>query len=232
MLRPRHLVSQWPAILAFLLAAGPVAAHPHVFIDMSITAILDNEGHLTSIRLRWDYDDYVSLLVVEEKAADTDGDGSISATEMAPLDGFDMTWAEGFDGDTTVALNGTDLALLPGPREPVTGWEEGHLWSEHTRILAAPAKLSDGPVTTIVQDVSDYTAYSLLQATLRTETDGGIPPANCRIAPATEDADSGTGFLATLGLFVFGSDARGLEPRPGGPRASVSRVVLTVGCTG
>ena len=112
-----------------LFVAGPATAHPHVFIDTSVTAVLDAQGRLAALRLRWDYDDYVSLLLVEEKGADTDGDGQVSASEMSVLNGFDMAWGDTFDGDTKVMQDGSDLPLTKGPQNWSSGWQDGHLWS-------------------------------------------------------------------------------------------------------
>ncbi|MFM7445932.1 MAG: DUF1007 family protein, partial [Tabrizicola sp.] len=113
----------WRTGIGLLVAvlAGPVAAHPHVFIDTTVTAVLDAEGRVTAIRLRWDYDTLVSMVVIADKGADADGDGVISAAETGALDGFDMTWAEGFDGDTMVFQGAAPVALVPGPQDRATG---------------------------------------------------------------------------------------------------------------
>ena len=217
------------------LAATPAAAHPHVFIDTSLTAVLNDSGQLTAIRLRWDYDDYISMMLVEDKSADTDLDGTISASEMAALNGFDMTWVDGFDGDTSLSQSDTPLLLEPGPQDWATGWAAtdggGHLWSEHTRRLVTPVDLADGPVSVVVYDFSDYTAYAFTGAVVEGVGSAGV---SCRIGPPSgaEGGAEGDGFLATLGLFVFGSDDKAAgsgvpalvpDPAPG-------RVVAVLSC--
>ncbi len=201
-------------VLALAVAgvAGPVAAHPHVFIDTTVTAILDPQGRLTAIRLRWDYDSLLSMSVVEDMGADANMDGTVSAEEAVVLDGFDMTWIDGFDGDTSVIQGEALLPLEPGPMDWTTGWtpavDGGHLWSEHTRKLAAAVDPGDGPVSIVVYDVSDYTAYALTGAALRPSEPAVAVPADCRIGlPAETETEAAEGGLfSTLGLFLFGRD--------------------------
>jgi Protein of unknown function (DUF1007) len=224
------------AMAAVLGFAGPALAHPHVFIDTSVSAILDAEGRLTGVRLRWDYDALVSMVVAEDKSADADMDGTISAAEAAALDGFDMTWVEGFDGDTFLYQDEVLVPLVPGPQDWVTGWETddagGHLWSEHTRRLVAPVDPGAGPVSIVVFDVSDYTAYSLTVAALAPgEAEGLASP--CRIEPplaqdAAADSEPGGGILSTIGLFVFGQGEPAAVPVV--PSLAKGRVVAVLNC--
>jgi ABC-type uncharacterized transport system substrate-binding protein len=210
--------------------AVPAEAHPHVFIDTKVTAILDAEGRLTAVRLRWDYDSLLSMMVAEDKGADADGDGVISPGETAVLDGFDMTWVEGFDGDTSLYQGETPLPLVPGPQDWATGWtaeaEGGHLWSEHTRRLAVPVDPAAGPVSIVVYDVTDYTAYALTDAAMKAADAGG---GTCRIgAPAApEDAAEG-GIFSTLGLFLFGEDDGSTLSQV--PEPATGRVVVVLSC--
>ncbi len=201
-------------VLALAVAgvAGPVAAHPHVFIDTTVTAILDPQGRLTAIRLRWDYDSLLSMSVVEDMGADANMDGTVSAEEAVVLDGFDMTWIDGFDGDTSVIQGEALLPLEPGPLDWTTGWtpseDGGHLWSEHTRKLAAAVDPGDGPISIVVYDVTDYTAYALTGAALKPDAPAVAVPADCRIGlPAETETEAAEGGLfSTLGLFLFGRD--------------------------
>jgi hypothetical protein len=209
--------------------AGPAAAHPHVFIDTRVMAVLDAEGRVTAIRLRWDYDTLVSMVVIEDKGADADGDGVISAAEAQVLDGFDMTWAPGFEGDTMAFQGEAPVALVPGPQDWATGWvgddAGGHLWSEHTRKLVAPLDPGAGQVRVVVYDVTDYTAYALTGAGL-VEEDGAVPK-DCRIAPPAEAPEEG-GLFTTVGLFLFGrDDGAEVSVLPG---AAAGRAVVDLDC--
>lgn len=60
------------ALILSSLAAAPLAAHPHIFIDTGFELILDEAGHMTHVRVSWQYDDFYSLLITEDMALDTD----------------------------------------------------------------------------------------------------------------------------------------------------------------
>lgn len=186
--------------------------HPHVFIDTKVTAVLDAAGQLDSIRLRWDYDAMLSMVVVEDKGADADQNGLISPTEEQALDGFDMTWVEGFDGDTSIFQSNAVVGLELGPKDWATGWTAddsgGHLWSEHTRKLPTPIDPRNGPISIVIYDLTDYTSYSLTDAVLQASAvQGGSAAIACQFGPPDPDAAShDTGLFSTLGLFLFGDD--------------------------
>lgn len=193
------------ALIPLLALASPALAHPHVFIDASVTATIDDQNRLTGFRIRWDYDDYVSLILATEMNADTDGDGSLTESELAPLQGFDMAWSDGFDGDTTLWQGDQAIALQTGPLDWKTGWQDLHLWSEHGRQPMSAVDLTQGPVTIIIRDVTDYTAYSL------TTVGPTQAPPGCLIDIVTpEDEAESSGFGGLLGILFFGGD----EPAP------------------
>lgn len=210
-------------------------AHPHVFIDTKVTAFLDSDGQLVSIRLRWDYDEMLSMVVVEDKGADVNLDGRISSAEEAVLDGFDMTWTEGFDGDTSLIQSNEILGLEPGPNDWVTGWSAddggGHLWSEHSRKILVPVDPHAGPISVVVYDVADYTSYTLTSSVFVTsEHQKDTVPPECRIGPPTSGAsETDAGLFTTLGLLIFGSDY-GSDDTTGVPTPASGRVILVISC--
>lgn len=189
------------ALILLIALASPALAHPHVFIDASVTATVDEQNRLTGFRIRWDYDDYVSLILATEKNADLDGDGFLTEAELAPLQGFDMAWSDGFDGDTTLWQSDQPLALQAGPLDWKTGWQDLHLWSEHGRQPVAAVDLTQGPVVIVIRDVTDYTAYSLTAVNLTTAQAG----CEIKIVTPEDEADS-EGFGGLLGTLFFGSD--------------------------
>lgn len=186
-------------LIPLIALASPALAHPHVFIDASVTATVDDQNRLTGFRIRWDYDDYVSLILATEKAADLDGDGSLTESELAPLHGFDMTWSDGFDGDTTLLQGDQAIALQAGPLDWKTGWQDLHLWSEHGRKPMTEVDLAQGPVTIVIRDVTDYTAYSLTTVSLTK----AVPGCEITIMTPEEEAEE-SGFGGLLGLLFFG----------------------------
>ncbi len=189
------------ALILLIALAPPALAHPHVFIDASVTATVDDQNRLTGFRIRWDYDDYVSLILATDKNADLDGDGFLTDSELTPLQGFDMAWSDEFDGDTTLWQGDQPLALQAGPLDWKTGWQDLHLWSEHGRQPLAAVDLTQGPVVIVIRDVTDYTAYTLAKVSLTSA------PVGCEIKILTpEDEADCEGFGGLLGTLIFGSD--------------------------
>ena len=67
----------------FAVVSLPAAAHPHVWIDVSVDFKLDSGGRLASVRQSWTFDEMFSSYAVF--GLDTNGDGVYSAEELAPL---------------------------------------------------------------------------------------------------------------------------------------------------
>lgn len=151
---------KYPLVTAALLAcATPLGAHPHIFVDTGLEVIVDAEGRLTHLRITWAYDEFYSLLVTEDRGLDPDYDGVLTETEVASLNGFDMQWVEGFNGDT-VLLNGTEEVALSGPQEVTTTFSEGRIITTHLRAVEGDVPDAKGLVIK-PYDPTYYTAYEV-----------------------------------------------------------------------
>ena len=51
------------------------------------------------MRVTWAYDEFYSLLVLEDMRLDQDADGVLTEAEEQFLSGFDAQWVEGYNGD-------------------------------------------------------------------------------------------------------------------------------------
>lgn len=152
----------WRSVILILcLLAGPVLAHPHVFIDTRVEVLLNDRNEATGLRISWTYDDLYSLYIVGDMGLDPDWDGKLTAEEEAALKGFDMEWIEGFEGDTYALMAEKPLALS-GPRDWTAGYAEGKITSTHVRDFAAPVPVGTVPLVIQVYDPGYYTAYSVL----------------------------------------------------------------------
>lgn len=148
----RHL------IISAVLALSPfaAAAHPHIFIETALRLVVDPAGNLEAIEVEWGYDELYSLLLLEELELDQDFDGSLTADEFAKLDGFDLKWIPGYEGDVYVT-RGEDFLPLGKPESLGVELRNGRLISKHRRSLSGPA---DG-VMVQAYDPTFYTAYDL-----------------------------------------------------------------------
>jgi len=147
------------ASLLCLALATPLGAHPHIFVDTGLEVVLDPEGRLTHLRITWTYDEFYSLLVTEDRGLDPDYDGILTEAEITSLNGFDMQWIEGFNGDT-VLFSGAEVVPLSPPQEVETSFSEGRITTSHLRSVEGPAPEARGLVIK-PYDPTYYTAYEV-----------------------------------------------------------------------
>lgn len=164
-----------------LTLAVPLAAHahPHVFVDTGLTLILDDSRNVTAVEVTWKYDDLYSLLIMQDMGLDEDADGILTDDEMAQIEGWDMKWMEGYQGD--LYLTGPDgrAIALAGPEPIATEVEEARLLSRHRRTLSEPVPAAD--LVLRAYDPEFYTAYDL--------TLGVSVPEPCTKEISTPDQD-------------------------------------------
>ncbi|WP_137702176.1 DUF1007 family protein [Marimonas lutisalis] len=171
------------AALTWLALPGAALAHPHIFVATGLRVVAE-EGRITGIEVAWQYDEFYSLLVLEDMELDGDYDGKLTEAELARLSGFDMHWIDGFEGDLYLAQEGAAVALgAPEPRG--TAFEDGKITTRHFRPLAQPVA---GAVAVKAYDPTFYTAYDLGL--------GVDVPEGCRVA--IRPADIGAAQKALL----------------------------------
>lgn len=141
--------------------AGPALAHPHVFIEAEIAAILNAEGLVEALRITWTYDEFYTLMIMEERGLDPDGDGVLTTAETASLQGFDMKWQAGYAGDTHALLGELPVAIS-GPSEWTAKIEAGFVTTTHLRHLTEPLRPGvDKPLILQSYDPEYYIAYTI-----------------------------------------------------------------------
>ncbi|WP_420558676.1 DUF1007 family protein [Roseovarius sp.] len=125
-------------ILICCLVAAPMArAHPHVFVDVTLTLETDAEGRVDAIEVTWVYDPLFTMLVLSDRGLDPDADLVLTEEEKALLLGFDLEdWPEGFDG--ALFAHDAEGALELGPAEALSvGMRDGALVTRHRRPVEA-----------------------------------------------------------------------------------------------
>jgi ABC-type uncharacterized transport system substrate-binding protein len=145
-----------------LIALAPVAAlaHPHIFIDTTVEVLLDDQDRALGVRIGWTYDELYSLSVIADRGLDADWDGVLTPEEQAALDGFDMAWIEGFQGDTYALLGDAELVLGP-PGEWTSGYAGGKVSSSHLRMFPEPVAVGAGTLFVQVYDPGFYSSYTI-----------------------------------------------------------------------
>ena len=170
-----------------MLAAPPALAHPHIFIATGVEVLFDAQKQATGLRIRWDYDDFYSMIIIEDRQLDPDFDGALTLEEAALLNGFDMRWDEGFEGDTYALFAGQPLTLGP-PQDPQTAYANGRLTTYHTRSFTAPLDLGQAELVIQAYDPTYYSAYRIEAAPDLSSGPNGCSATIFEPDPAAADA--------------------------------------------
>lgn len=153
----RSTLLSLPVIAA---SALPLASHPHVFIDAGANLLFDDAGQLAAVRVFWAYDEFYSLLLVEDNSLDADGDG---LPEQAALDadaGLDVDWAAGFPCGLYLKNAGADVALS-GPVKHGMRYEDGRVISWHIRPLETRLTVVAEPLLVQAYDPTFFVTYDV-----------------------------------------------------------------------
>lgn len=156
----RHLIRASLVAGALTGAAAPLSAHPHIFIDTGIEVLFNADGQAMAVRVSWHYDDFYSLMMIEDRQLDADHDGILTPEEQAKLTGFDMDWDADYEGDLFVLLGDQRLAL-GRPDAFTASYADGRIVSTHLRPLQTPVRPGADPLIVQVYDPGYYTAYTI-----------------------------------------------------------------------
>ena len=207
-----------------VIVASPALAHPHVFVDTALEVIFDEKGQATALRISWTYDEYYSLVIVEERGVDPEYDGSATPEEAKALAGFDMGWDASFDGDTYALMGGASLPLSrPGDWTAV--YEAGKITSSHVRRFDAPITI--GAMGLIVQsyDPSYYSAYAIIGTPTLTAA-----PQGCSVGVFAPDPASADAILqAAIDEQAGSDDVESTFPAIGAAYSDEARVTCIAG---
>ncbi len=187
---------RWIATLLTCCLPLPAMAHPHVFIDTGLEFIVDEAGQLTHVRVTWAYDEFYSLLILEDMKLDQDADGVLTEDEQKFLSGFDAQWVEGYNGDLVVFSDAT-LVPLSGPLEAHATTEDGRIVTSHLRAVEGGA-VSATSLTAKAYDETFYTAYEVTRPVTVSS------PVSCDVSRIEPDID---GQLAQMQAFLKTLDA-------------------------
>lgn len=146
--------------LALTVSAAPLSAHPHMFVDTGLRFEVNDRSEITGVTMSWTYDDFFTLLILEDYGLDPDGDGVLTEAELDVLHGFDLIeWPEGFEGDLYVYSNG-DKIEMPRPVPVSVAVENGQITAvQHREIPAVPTE----GLEILQYDPTFYVAYDVTQ---------------------------------------------------------------------
>ncbi|MEP5731507.1 MAG: DUF1007 family protein [Sulfitobacter sp.] len=142
-----------------LALSPPLLAHPHIFVDTGLDLRFNDAGQLSEVRITWAYDEFYSLLIMEDRALDPDFDGVLTPAEQEDLTGFDMQWTEGFNGDLVIEQSGK-LLILSGPMDATAAYADGRITTTHVRKVSG-ALANATSIEIKPYDPTYYTAYDI-----------------------------------------------------------------------
>lgn len=157
------------ALFLCVACAAPLGAHPHIFVDTGLDLRFDAEGRLTEVHTTWAYDEFYSLLITEDRGLDPDFDGVLTPEELADLQGFDMQWTPGFNGDLVITQGGQEMTLS-GPMDYTAVYEDARITTTHVRKVVSPTT-APIPIEIRPYDPTYYTAYDI---TLPVQIEGNV----------------------------------------------------------
>lgn len=145
--------------IALLSAAMPAAAHPHVFIDADAALIFGKSGRLEAVRVTWTYDEFYSLMMIEDARLDADGDGTPDPDRLRAFAGKDVDWMAGFPGHIILEQDGKPVALK-GPVAHAARYADGRIVTSHVRPLRQPVAVTPGHALMLrLYDPEYFVAY-------------------------------------------------------------------------
>jgi len=173
-------------LLLVLVAAmaGTARAHPHGWIDIQVTVLLDEEGAVLGLRQNWLFDEMYSAFATE--GYDSDGDGIPDMEHVVALVEANLMQLREYDYFTEAASADGPLAI-PDATDAVANFAGGRLFMAFTLKFDEPVASAAQPFTYAVFDPFYMAAILHLPDGEGIRLEGG--PAGCiaRIDDAEPD---------------------------------------------
>jgi len=177
------------ATTLILLTLGSAAtAHPHVFVDVRGTFVLDDRGRLAAVRINWLYDEFTSLVLYDTLGLDADGDGVLDAADLKKVETGETDWPPDYKGDTYLLIDGED-APLSRPREAKAEIDGDRIGVGFTLYLENPLDMAGRTANLQLYDPAYYYAYSVTEGSGLDEPAEGCSVSIVPFEPSAETAD-------------------------------------------
>lgn len=140
----------WVMALFLALQSAPLAAHPHAWIDLRSTVVLNEAGQVIALEQEWLFDDFYTAVASEASGSDKD-----KGTDWTALAKTNLESLKAYDYFTQVLSDGKRVAL-----STVTEYESevrgGRLWMRFVVPLAEPVDPADKAFSYSVFDPTYY----------------------------------------------------------------------------
>lgn len=164
-----------------LLPAAPAAAHPHVWVDVQTTLVVDEQGRLAAIEEHWTFDEFYTVFATED--FDTNGDGTFGEPELKALTEVNLDSLAEWDFFSEAATAAGPVPL-GAPINARSTYEDGRLALHFTLPVADPVAT---PVTVKIYDPTYYVSFDFLEKNHAKMAGAGAE--RCDIEIAKPDAE-------------------------------------------
>ncbi|WP_280939347.1 DUF1007 family protein [Methylobrevis pamukkalensis] len=139
---------------------GPAAAHPHVWVEARAELVFNADGRVTAVRNVWRFDEAYSAFATQ--GLDTDGDGTLSATELHPLAQINVESLADFDYFTFLTA-GSKAVHFTKPTEYWLQSDGGLLTLYFTLPTKEPVEVRSLAADLDVYDPTYYVAFTFVE---------------------------------------------------------------------
>ena len=138
-------------MVCFAAGSSPARAHPHAWIDLRSTVVLDAAGRVTAIEQQWLFDQFYTVFITEELS----GAAGTRAEALTALTRSNLQNLRDHDYFTEVRAAGAKVAL--GTVSEFEGeLREGRLWMRFVVPLATPVDPTERALAFAVFDPTYY----------------------------------------------------------------------------
>lgn len=154
------------ALFAYLVfGAAPATAHPHVFIDMHADFGFADGHKLSTVTIKWEFDEFYSAFAVQDFKKDADGNYKQSDLNLILKDNLDNLKDPEWHYFATLKQSGKELAL--GAAQPVAATydkKSGRFTIIFTVPLSTPVEPTKAaPVLAQIYDPTFYISIDFVK---------------------------------------------------------------------
>jgi ABC-type uncharacterized transport system substrate-binding protein len=172
--------------LAIVLWSGSAGAHPHGWIDLQVTILLDESGAVRGLRESWLFDEVYSAFATE--GMDGDGDGMPDAENLQALTAVNLQQLGTWDFFTEVRAGAGSVAV-PEATDATTAFAGGRLYMAFTLLFEEPVPRDAQPFSYAIFDPTYMAAMAHLPEGDGVRLEGGPPGCAVSIKDAEPDPD-------------------------------------------
>lgn len=169
---------------ALLLWSGIVQAHPHGWIDLQVTVLLDEDGAVRGLRESWLFDEVYSAFATD--GFDRDGDGAPDGDLLQGLAAENLAQLRAWDYFTE-ARAGNGALVIPDATDASTAFAGGRLYMAFTLLFDEPVPPGDQPFSYAIFDPTYMAAMTHIADADGLRLEGGPPGCSASIRDAEPD---------------------------------------------